>query len=197
MMPEAESAIELLGPEDPDVLAPVLVPPDPAWPEQAGEIVRRLRVVLGPAAVRVDHVGSTAVPGIWSKPTLDIQVSVPDVSDEAAYASAIAAAGWPLRLREPGHRLFRAWPPAPRLVHVHVCTAGSVWERDHLLFRDYLQAHDQVALAYEAMKRELAVRPGLLRTQYTEAKTSFISSTLGDAKRWADKTGWSVGTHAS
>ena len=188
----APSRIELFGPEDLDSPPPHLVPPDPAWREAADRIAGRLQASLGPRATRIDHIGSTAVPGTWSKATVDIQVSVPDVDDEGAYREAIVAAGWPLRLREPGHRLFRPLPPAPRAVHIHVCGSGSPWERDHLLFRDYLRAHPAAARAYEAVKRELAARPGIRRTEYTEAKTPFIRATLEDANRWAEETGWTV-----
>lgn len=191
-MSDTQSPVEVLGPVDPDARAPELVPPDTRWPGLGAEIARRIHAFLGPAAVRIDHVGSTAVPGLWSKQTVDIQVSVPDVDDEDAYAGVISRAGWPLRLREPGHRLFRALPPAERLVHVHVCTAGSAWERQHLLFRDYLRAHRPVALAYESMKRELASRPALTRMEYTEAKTPFIAAALEAANNWADLTLWAV-----
>ena len=186
------SPLEVFGPEDMDLPPPRVVPPDPAWLEEANRIAGRLREFLGARADRIDHIGSTAVRGLWSKPTVDIQVSVPDVEDEAAYRDAIEAAGWPLRLREPGHRLFRPFPPAPRSVHIHVCTSGGTWERDHLLFRDYLRAHPAVARAYEAMKRELAARPGIRRTEYTEAKAPFIRATLEEAHRWAEETGWTV-----
>ena len=71
---------------------------------------------------------------------IDIQVSVVDVGDELSYLRRVESAGLVLRLRERGHRLL--WPPAakPREVHVHICGCGSTWERDHLLFRDYLRA---------------------------------------------------------
>jgi GrpB protein len=105
---------------------------DHAWQEGFAIWRDRLTAVLGAAATRIDHVGSTAVPGLAAKPVIDIQVSVPDVADERSYLPLLESAGLILRLRETGHLFL--WPPpaAPRDVHVHVCASGSSWERIHL-----------------------------------------------------------------
>lgn len=169
-----------------------LADPSPDWAERFESIRGQLAAALGTAAVRIDHVGSTSIPGIAAKPVIDVQVSVPDLADEAAYAPAIESAGWPLRTRELdiGHMYFRDPAGRPRLVQIHVCEAGSKWERDHLLFRDYLRAHPDTARAYEAIKRAAANAYGLDRLAYTEAKGPFIERALADAEEWAARTSW-------
>ena len=117
---------------------------DPAWPGCYEQWRERLASALGTAGVRTEHVGSTAVPGLPAKPVIDIQISVADLRDEARYAPQLEAAGVQLRSRDELHRYFRPFPGRPREVHVHVCEAGSTWEREHLLFRDYLRAHPRV-----------------------------------------------------
>jgi GrpB-like predicted nucleotidyltransferase (UPF0157 family) len=109
---------------------------DPAWPAAFERERRRIVDAVGPVARRVDHVGSTAVPGLVAKPIIDIDLSVPDADGEDAYLPALERAGYVLRVRQPGHRMVRT----PDLgVQVHICTAGSEWERRHLLFRDWLR----------------------------------------------------------
>jgi GrpB-like predicted nucleotidyltransferase (UPF0157 family) len=170
---------------------PVEVSPyDPAWPGLFEELRARLAAAMGPVAVRIDHVGSTAVPGLAAKPVVDVQASVPDVDDETAYRDAIERQGFALRYREVGHRYFRPPPGLPRLWQVHVCTVGSEWERTHLLFRDYLRAHPDRASSYARLKRRLARRFAIDRIGYTDAKGLFIEKTLGLAEGWADRIGW-------
>jgi GrpB-like predicted nucleotidyltransferase (UPF0157 family) len=147
---------------------------------------------LGEAAVRIEHAGATAVPGLLAKPVIDIQVSVCDVEDEASYVPPIEDLGVPLRLREPGHRYFRPAGDQPRAVQIHVCGVGGEWERDHLLFRDYLRADPEARDAYARLKRDLADRYRDDRLAYNEAKTGFILDTLSEAYSWAERTGWKL-----
>jgi GrpB-like predicted nucleotidyltransferase (UPF0157 family) len=163
---------------------------DPRWAALFGRYRARLVDALGPAALRIDHVGSTAVPDLAAKPIIDIQVSVSDVAAEDDYRPAIESLGWPMRAREPEHRFFRPPATVPRSVHVHVCSAGSQWERNHLLFVAYLRAHRQTASAYAGLKQELATRYGNDRAGYTNAKDAFIAKTLAEAEAWARIAGW-------
>lgn len=158
-----------------------VVPYDPSWSDAFEGWRRRLAEALGETAVRIEHVGSTAVPGLAAKPVIDVQVSVPDVEDEAAYVAAIEAIGVPLRFREPGHRYFRPAAGKPRSVQIHVCRAGSDWEREHLLFRDLLRADPELRQAYGRLKLELAEHYRDDRLAYTDAKTTFILDALEDA----------------
>jgi GrpB-like predicted nucleotidyltransferase (UPF0157 family) len=186
----ASGEVELLG--EGTGLPVELVDPDPGWPYRFEELRARLAATLGPVAVRIDHVGSTSVPGLVAKPILDVQVSVVDIDDEARYRDAVESIGVVLRSREPEHRYFRPPPGAPRTVHVHVCPTGSDWERVHLLFRDYLRAHPERATAYGELKRALLPAYGADRLGYTEAKSPFIEETLDLAEAWAAETDWSL-----
>ncbi|MEX2546860.1 MAG: GrpB family protein [Chloroflexota bacterium] len=163
---------------------------DPAWPLRFAEVSRRLGHSLGKRALRIDHVGSTAVPGLAAKPIVDVQISVADVEVEADYLPAIEAEGFELRWIEPGHRYLRPPPELLRLWQVHVCTIGSEWERIHILFRDYLRSYADVAAEYAALKSRLAETYRWESIAYTDAKGPFVERTLADAEEWAVATGW-------
>ena len=176
-----------IGDSDPEPIS--LAEASATWPDRYERLGAALALALG-AGVRIEHVGSTSIPGITAKPIIDIQVSVPDLADESRYVSAIESVGVQLRMREPdlGHVYFR--DAQPRTVHIHVCQIGSHWERVHLLFRDYLRAHPESAQAYEDMKRAAAEAYGGDRIAYTEAKGPFIERVLAAAEEWAKQTGW-------
>ena len=163
---------------------------DPAWPARYESMRIRLADALGPTALRIDHVGSTAVPGLAAKPVIDIQLSVPDVADAAAFTDAIEAQGFASRMIEPGHHYFRPPPGVPRDYQVHVCTVGSDWEWRHLLFRDFLRADADTRAGYDALKRDLATRFRHDRIGYNDAKGPFIEDALARAQEWATRSGW-------
>ncbi len=155
---------------------------DPAWPARFAQ--ERLRVAeLGGVAKRIEHIGSTAVPGLAAKPVIDILVTVDDVEDEALHVPTLEACGYVLRVREPDHRMFRT--PA-RDVHVHVWRRGGDDERRQLLFRDWLRGNAPDRNLYEQTKRELARRPWADMNYYAEAKSAVIAAILeraaGDAR---------------
>lgn len=151
---------------------------DPSWPERFRRWREVLQTALGSAAVRIEHVGSTAVPGLAAKPIIDIQISVADLDDEASYVPQIEAAGVALRSRDAEHRYFRPAPGRPRDVQVHVCVAGGAWERDHVRFRDHLRANPAARRAYADLKRRLAARHVHDRLAYTEGKNEFVERAL-------------------
>jgi GrpB-like predicted nucleotidyltransferase (UPF0157 family) len=167
--------------------AVVVVDPDPTWPA----IFERHRVViaraLGARARRIDHVGSTSVPGLAAKPIVDIQVTVDDPDDEAAFVPDLVGAGYQLRVREPRHRMFRT---PGRDVHVHVWAAGSHDERRHVLFRDWLRVDAADRTRYEDTKRSLAGRRWRDVNYYAEAKSPVIAEIMGRAESWAQHQGW-------
>jgi GrpB-like predicted nucleotidyltransferase (UPF0157 family) len=148
---------------------------DPAWPLRFAAEREKIARALGTVANRIEHIGSTAVPGLAAKPIVDILVAVADVEDEAAFAPALIAAGYDLRVREPGHRLFRT--PA-RDVHVHLWAADSDDEHRHLNFRDRLRSSADDRILYERTKRELAQHPYSDTNYYAEAKTGVIREIL-------------------
>lgn len=169
-----------------------VVPYSSDWPDIFAVWRGRLTETLGDRAIRIEHVGSTAVPNLEAKPVIDIQVSVGDVEDESSYVPPIEALGVSLRFREPGHRYFRPAGDQARTVQIHVCDAGGEWEREHLLFRDYLRADADARAAYARLKHDLANRFRDDRLAYNEGKTGFILDTLGSAEIWANRTGWAL-----
>lgn len=153
---------------------------DPEWPRLFEAEARRLRAALGEVALRVDHVGSTAVPGMAAKPVIDIQISVADIEDRDAFEAPLARLGYrhhpvPDEAVYPFFHLPEVWPHTH---HLHVCQAGSSEERRHLAFRDLLRERPEVARDYERFKSELAARHSAAdfetRGAYAEAKTAFI-----------------------
>src|SRR5262245_3403990 len=136
-----------------------IVPYDPSWPKRFADLGGTLRRALKGVAVRIDHIGSTAVPGLASKPVLDIQISVASFEPLAAFKDPLEKLGYIYRAAntERTKRYFREPTGTPR-THVQVRLAGSFSEQFALLFRDYLRAHAQTASAYEELKRSLAQR---------------------------------------
>lgn len=157
----------------------VLAEPDPAWADRFAVEAGRVAAALGPAARGVDHVGSTAVPGLAAKPVVDLVVTVADPDDEDAYLPALEAAGYELRVREPGHRMLR---PADGGAHVHVYAQGDPAVSDLLALRDRLRADEEDRRRYEAEKRRLADRPWPDVNHYAEAKSAVIAEILGRAR---------------
>jgi GrpB-like predicted nucleotidyltransferase (UPF0157 family) len=167
-----------------------LVAWDPRWLDQFERMRHKLLRALGATALRIDHVGSTSIPGIPAKPIVDVQVSVPDVDDDDAFRGPIEDQGFELRFIEPGHRYFRPPPGIARDYQVHVCQVGSDWERVHLLFRDYLRTHPDVAAEYGKMKLRLAMQHRTERIAYNDDKGPFIDAVVQVADEWARQTGW-------
>jgi GrpB-like predicted nucleotidyltransferase (UPF0157 family) len=131
------------------------------------------------------------VPGLPAKPIVDVQVSVTDINDESAYVPELETVGVQLRSRDSLHRYFRPFPGLPRDIHVHVCNVGSEWEREHLLFRDYLRCHAGDARRYGEAKREAARRWADDGWAYTDAKSEVILDILTLAEAWAKQHRWS------
>lgn len=160
------------------------------WPAQFESWRELITEALKDAALRIDHVGSTSVPGLAAKPIVDVQVSVADMSDEEDYVPKLERLGVQLRSRDDLHRFFRPFADRPRDVHVHVCPAGSEWEREHLLFRDYLRAHPAACGIYADAKREASRVWADDGWAYTDAKSEVILNILTEAEAWALKTNW-------
>jgi GrpB-like predicted nucleotidyltransferase (UPF0157 family) len=164
---------------------------DPSWTERFEQERSRILAALGTIARRIDHVGSTAVPGLAAKPIVDIDLSVDDPDDEPAYVPALERAGYQLRVRERGHRMLRT---SDLDVHVHVCPAGGEWERRHLLFRDRLRVDATDRERSAAAKRQLARRDWPDMNAYADAKTMVIQEITADAEQWARATSWTQRT---
>jgi len=155
---------------------------DPDWPRSFGREADRLRSVLGEVALRIEHVGSTSVPGLVAKPVLDILLVVPDSADEPGYVPQLEGAGYVLRIREPDwfeHRLFRG-PDTP--VNLHVFSPGAAEVERMLRFRDRLRGDDGARDRYASAKRELAQRTWRHVQDYADAKTAVVEEILGGAE---------------
>jgi gamma-glutamyl-gamma-aminobutyrate hydrolase PuuD len=159
--------------------------PDPTWPARFEEEAARIGAALPEdLVVRIDHVGSTAVPGLAAKPVVDIQVSLTSLSPRAPYVEAIARLGY-RHLLDPWsdeHEYFSRDEGADRAFHLHVCLAGGGWETRHLAFRDWLRTHPGDMRAYGELKRRLATEHPRDIMAYTDAKTPFIRAIEAKAR---------------
>lgn len=157
-----------------------IVPYDVTWPQRFALEAARLREALGDVAVRIEHVGSTSVPGLAAKDVIDIQLSVAGFAPEARFREPLEGLGYVHREdpEEPAHRFFGLSDAAGRrLVNIHVCESGGEWERRHLTFRDLLRTRPDVAVEYERLKRDLAPRYEVV-DDYADAKGDFIRRLL-------------------
>ncbi|WKN50308.1 GrpB family protein [Nocardioides sp. Arc9.136] len=172
------TTVELVGGVEKRAL--VLVDHDPRWREAYADHERRIRAALGPAAVQVEHIGSTAVPGLAAKPIIDVLVTVEDVTAEEDYLDQLLGAGYVLRVREPGHRLVRT---PDRDVHVHVWEVGCEAAEDYLLLRDRLRTDPADRELYERTKRALVARDWPDMNAYADAKTEVVAAIKDRARR--------------
>ncbi len=171
-----------------------IVPYNPEWPLLFRQLGGQLRAQLGDAALRIDHIGSTSVPGLDAKPIIDVQISVSSLEPLEAYKLPLERAGFMHRADNPDRtkRYFRELP-GNRRTHIHVRRAGSWPEQLALLFRDYMRCHPEDCKRYARLKYELAERYRDDRHGYTEAKHPFIWDIIQKADRWSQETGWTPG----
>jgi dephospho-CoA kinase len=167
------------------------VPYDPAWPAQAARLVERVRAAGGDAVRSVEHVGSTAVPGLAAKDVIDLQLVVDDLAAADALAGPLAAAGlppYPGRWEDDGadgvrlaKRVHGSCDPG-RAANLHVRPADSPFADLTVTFRDWLRAHPAERDAYAAVKAGAAGRPV---EDYLAAKGPWVVAALGRARAWA------------
>jgi putative glutamine amidotransferase len=156
---------------------------DPGWPTRFEMETSSIRSALGDQVVRIEHVGSTSVPGLAAKPTVDIQVSVRSMTPRSAYVEPLVRIGyrWAIDPWTDEHEFFSREEDGERAFHVHVCATKSEWEHRHLVFRDWLRTHPEDATAYERLKRDLAEQHPRDTYTYATAKTNFIRAILDRA----------------
>ncbi len=155
---------------------------DPAWPTLFAREATRVRSALGDRASRLEHVGSTSVPGLAAKPLIDLLLVVENTADETAYVPALEAAGYALHIREPDwyeHRLFKG-PDTD--INLHVFSTGCPEIDRMLLFRDWLRAHPDDRQRYERTKRELAGQGWTYMQHYADAKTTVVEEIIRRAQ---------------
>jgi dephospho-CoA kinase len=188
----------------PDAERPVVVDYAADWPARAASLIAALRDALGDRAERIEHIGSTAIPGMAAKDVLDLQVSVTSLEDAARefdqplgslgfrrtpYERDHVPAGWPDDGREWVKRLWARRDHPGGDVNLHVRLAGSPNERLALLFRDWFRAHPEAVPAYAAFKRELAPAVPDIAT-YSNVKDPVVDLVITMADGWATAAGW-------
>ena len=166
-----------------------IVDHDPGWAEAFAAISGAAKAALGPLALRVDHVGSTSVPGLGAKPIVDLDVVIESPALLPPVVDKLAALGYSHKgdLGIPGREAFgreddtvprdgsgRAWPAH----HLYVCARESRELHRHVRFRDYLRSHPDSAASYEALKRALAQRHPHDIESYIEGKSEFVEGIL-------------------
>lgn len=162
---------------------------DPAWAEAFAGISQAVAAALGPLALRIEHVGSTAVPGLGAKPIIDLDVVIESPGVLALVVEALKTLGYSHEGDGgiPGREAFRRegatvpangsgrlWPAH----HLYVCPRDSEELGRHLRFRDYLRSHPEAAARYEALKRDLAHRYANDIDAYIEGKSAFVERIL-------------------
>jgi GrpB-like predicted nucleotidyltransferase (UPF0157 family) len=182
----------------------VVAPHEPYWRERGAQLAAEIRAALGPLALRVDHIGSTAIPGMAAKPVFDLQVSVRDLAEAAeAFNGPLRAFGLVRRPWERDHvpagrdddpalwakRLWGKAEPGGERINLHCRVAGSPNERLALLFRDWLRAHPAAVAAYAAFKLVLATAVTDIEV-YTDVKDPVVDLVIVVAEEWAAVTGW-------
>jgi GrpB-like predicted nucleotidyltransferase (UPF0157 family) len=158
-----------------------LVEYDPRWPALYAREEGRIRSILGDRALRIEHTGSTSVPGLPAKPIVDIVLEVPDAADEDRYAADLEAAGYVLAIRESDwleHRLFKG---PDTNVNLHVFSAACPETDKMVLLRDRLRSNAEDRELYARTKRELAARGWKYVQQYADAKTEVVQEILARA----------------
>lgn len=177
----------------------VLVDPDPAWAAAGQRLAGRVARAAGDRARRVEHIGSTSVPGLAAKDCIDLQVVVADLATAGEVAADLCAAGlvrregrWWDGASDDGLDKAMAQNADPgQTVNCHVRTADSPAWRDDLLFRDWLRATPSAVVEYAALKRRLASQPHETIQDYADRKTPWVRAALDRAGSWARETGWS------
>jgi GrpB-like predicted nucleotidyltransferase (UPF0157 family) len=164
------------------------------WVLEFRSLGTALRQALGATATRIDHIGSTSIPGLAAKPIIDVQISVGALEPMDVYRPQIESLGFVWRESNPERtkRYFRE-QPGHRRTHIHVRKAGSWHEQYALLFRDYVREHTHAREQYEQVKRELADQFSDDMLGYTDAKAPIFWQIMQRADRWAAATGWEPG----
>jgi GrpB-like predicted nucleotidyltransferase (UPF0157 family) len=162
-----------------------IVPCDPSWPGQFEEEAKELRRVLSAWLVGpIEHIGSTAIPGLAAKPVIDIMAGVETLDASRPAIAALAGLGYCYAPYRPDSEHWFCKPsPALRTHHLHLIPFESRRWTEAIAFRDYVRAHSQIASEYEELKRRLAQQYRFDREAYTEAKGPFIARITGVALR--------------
>ncbi len=163
----------------------IIVSADPSWAESFEHAKAELAIALGARVIEMEHIGSTAVPGLAAKPVIDVLIGVKSLDDVAACVPILEKRGWefPEDFNKglEGRRFFiKRTVEGARTHHAHfVVHRGPLWE-EYVAFRDALRNSDELRNRYEALKRDLAAKFHDQRELYTANKTDFVKEVLGD-----------------
>ena len=161
---------------------------DPEWPSMFEREALRIRGALGDRAVRIEHVGSTSVPGLAAKPRIDILLILADTSDESTYVPDLEAVGYVLRIREPEWYEHRMLNGSEIDLNLHVLPAGCDEVERMLAFRDHLRRDEADRELYQRSKRELAQRSWQFMQDYADAKTNIVAEIMSRAQAHDDRS---------
>jgi GrpB-like predicted nucleotidyltransferase (UPF0157 family) len=179
MLSPEHMAQRVVGDRPVEVSRPIEISPyDPEWPARYAVQESRIRAALGPLALAVEHVGSTAVPGLPAKDRIDIDLIVADPADEGAYVPALAMAGYTLRTREPHWYDHRCLWTDSHDVNLHVFGPDCDEYLRHLIFRDWLRTHPEDRDIYAACKRRSAADNPMSMSKYVGGKAPVIVEIL-------------------
>jgi len=174
-----QMARRVVGDRPAEVTEPIRISAyDPGWPARYLREEARIRAALGELALAVEHVGSTAVPGLAAKDRLDIDLIVADPADEDAYVPALSAAGYALATREPHWYEHRCLWTANHDVTLHVFGPDCDEHLRHLVFRDWLRTHPEDRARYAARKHEVAADHPMSMARYISGKAPVIVEIL-------------------
>jgi len=157
------------------------------WPVLFLREAQRLRAVLGDRAFRIEHVGSTSVPGLAAKPIVDVVLIVKDSAEEPAYVPALEAAGYILRIRETQFHEHRMFEGPDTDINLHVFSSRCPEVERMLLFRDRLRDDEADRELYGRTKRELARRRWKYVDDYAQAKGAVVEEILSRARALAGR----------
>lgn len=159
-----------------------LVPYDPEWKENFKDEAVKLKSVFSNYALTVEHIGSTAIPAVLAKPTLDIGVIVPSLEETKNFEKELKEIGYTLKENDREERLFfTKGPEELRTNYLHIGEKGSNYIEDMIRFRDYLNSHAETAKEYSDLKEKLLDVYDENREQYTEQKTKLVQDVLTKA----------------
>ncbi|MEN3810211.1 GrpB family protein [Chromobacterium piscinae] len=177
-----------------------IIPHQASWTNEFEAVAARLGAALGSLALRIDHIGSTSVPGLAAKDVIDVQITVAELDENVL--RSLGDAGFALKpfnrdhlppgfddVGEPWHKFFFREQEGERRAHIHVRRVGAANQRYALLFRDYLRAHPAMSAAYGELKQRLAA--GLADPDsYPDVKDPAVDLIYLAAEQWAAQTGW-------
>lgn len=171
---ESQSRSAFIG-EMPQLTQPIqIIDYQSNWSDLFHQEAKYIRQILGSTILALDHIGSTAVPGLAAKPIIDIDLSVADSADERSYLPLLEAAGYQLIIREPDWQQHRMLKGPGTDINLHVWTLGSIEAQRHLLFRDWLRANADDRLRYSQLKKMLANQDFKYMSEYNDAKSALI-----------------------